>query len=106
MSKPIYAEEVAAVLRDAAAGRCSVRLSNPQATWEAVFAGDIEFRIGDWLITIFNDCDEVDYVDNVVSPDGRSAEYYDWADAGGGNPLDLLEAATIGELYEIFANAR
>lgn len=69
--------EVGEQIRRALRGEIEVRLVNPAWTWEAVFAGDVEFLFGDWRITIFNDCDSLDYVDNAIAPDGRIGTYAD-----------------------------
>lgn len=74
--------EVASVISDAIAGRILVTLADPSRTWDEVYAGNCEFKFGEWSITFFNDCDCVDYVDCATSPDGRSAEYDDWCKDG------------------------
>lgn len=47
-------------------------------SWDEVFAGEVEFRFCGWEITLFNDCDGLDYVDSVRAPDGRFGEFDDW----------------------------
>ncbi|MGH9560026.1 MAG: DUF7693 family protein, partial [Terracidiphilus sp.] len=47
-------------------------------SWKEVYAGDVRFRIGEYTVTIFNDCDELDYVDSAIAPDGREGEFDAW----------------------------
>ena len=91
----ITSGEVAAVLRSAIAGELPIALADPAWTWGMVFAGNIQYRIGGWVVTFFNDCDELDYVDSAEAPDGRVAECDDWGREssephGWVNPIDQL----------------
>ena len=91
----ITRQEVADVLKAAVAGEIPVRLVNPEQTWHVVYAGNMDFMLGDWRITIFNDCDELDYIDSVKAPDGREAEFEDLngedpVTSAYGDPLGLL----------------
>lgn len=41
-----------------------------------IYAGDVPYTASNgWRITIFNDCNEWDYVDQVIAPDGRSLSF-------------------------------
>ncbi|WP_456239027.1 DUF7693 family protein [Pseudomonas asplenii] len=40
-------------------------------TWDKLHAGMFTVDIDGWSVTIFNDCDELDYCEGCVSPDGR-----------------------------------
>jgi hypothetical protein len=41
-----------------------------------VYAGNVVYVSGNgWTLTIFNDANEFDYVDEVASPDGRVASF-------------------------------
>ena len=41
-----------------------------------IYAGNVPYRASNgWRITIFNDCNEWDYVDHVSAPDGRSLSF-------------------------------
>lgn len=44
-------------------------------TWNECYAGDCMFQVGNWQITIFIDVFDWDYIDNVVTPDGRKYDY-------------------------------
>lgn len=92
----ITSGEVAAILRSAIAGELPLVLADPEWTWARVYAGDIQYRIGGWVVTFFNDCDELDYVDSAESPDGRIAGCDEWCKEssephGWVNPLDQLD---------------
>lgn len=46
------------------------------------YCGDFWFTLSNgWRVSVFNDCDEWDYVSHVVAPDGR--ECRPWARSGG-----------------------
>lgn len=104
MIKP---DEVAAVLRQALLGS-AVQLSGLTERWAVVYCGNVQFLIGGWKITIFNDCDDLDYVDSAESPDGRRATYDDWWDetGEGRNPLELLNEKELSDLEELLRSAR
>jgi hypothetical protein len=43
---------------------------------QRVYAGNVVYRGSNgWVLTIFNDCNEYDYVDEVLTPDGRTIDY-------------------------------
>lgn len=94
MSNTLTAQEVADQLRKAIRGEIAFRLANPEWTWDRVYAGNCMFDVGDWRITIFNDCDECDYVAYAGAPDGRHARFEDWCreqpEAISFDPIDLL----------------
>lgn len=70
----LTAREVSQVLREAVFGRSQMRKTGPK-TWDEMFVGLFEIDIGGWRITIFNDCDELDYCERCVSPDGQLWEF-------------------------------
>lgn len=49
----------------------------------------MEVRIDGYKLAIFNDCNQVDYVDSATAPDGRIADFDDWM-IGNDEPVDLL----------------
>lgn len=56
--------------------RGEVTLRPVGETWDEVFAGNVEFEASNgWLLTVFNDCDSWDYIDEIRSNDGRSLKY-------------------------------
>jgi len=73
---PIPGEEIAELFRKAI--RREVKVAAIGQSWNDVYAGDVRFRIGDYTLNIFNDCDELDYVDSAIAPDGRTGDFDDW----------------------------
>ncbi|MGO8756955.1 MAG: hypothetical protein ACLQG3_02410 [Terracidiphilus sp.] len=49
-------------------------------SWNDVNSGNVRFRIGDYEVAIFNDCNELDYADSATAPDGRKGDFDDWWD--------------------------
>ena len=45
------------------------------SSWDEVHAGDVTFWCDQWKITIFNDCDDIDYTDSFTTPEGRTYSY-------------------------------
>ncbi|MCG3646526.1 hypothetical protein L9T92_24795, partial [Pseudomonas putida] len=66
---PLTARDVCQVLREAVFGRRTMTKIGSQS-WEQVYACHFEVDIEGWRITIYNDCDELDYCERCVSPDG------------------------------------
>jgi hypothetical protein len=83
----IPTDEIAAVLRAAALGEIPLVLDESRS-WKEIYCGNVSLRIGTWQVVVFNDCDTLDYVDAVQAPDGRTAEYDDWAATV--DPFDML----------------
>ena len=100
MTTAVKGEEVAEVLRKVIRGEVPIRLANPALTWNWVWCGNCEFLIGDWRMTFFNDCGELDYTDHVVAPDGRKTDYDDFYEAGDG--VELLSDEERACLVAIF----
>lgn len=51
--------------------------------------GNIEFVFRGWRATFFNDCGDLDYLDSVTAPDGRTANFEDWVSGENiNNPVD------------------
>lgn len=72
----IPVQEVIDVIKDAVNGK--VPIVPVRIEWNAQWCGDVPFMLGDWRIEFYNDCDELDYVERVAAPDGRTGEYNDW----------------------------
>jgi hypothetical protein len=95
----IMMEEVAEQYRKALRGEVAIRLADPE--WGS-FCGNVDFWFGDWRVTFFNDCDELDYTDSVTTLDGRRAEFDDWCDGYFiGCPLDLLNEDEYAALEQM-----
>ena len=102
----IPATEVAAQLRKAVSGEVAVKLFDATRNWNEAFAGDVAFLIGEWKVTFFNDCDELDYTDSAEAPDGRTAEFDDWhTEESITCPLNLLSTEEYNELERLLAAA-
>ena len=85
---PLSAREVCQVLRDAIFGR-RVMVRAGALTWDELYAGMFLFDIEGWSITIFNDCDELDYCEECICPVGRRWSF-DSGDRYGTDPVALL----------------
>lgn len=70
----LSAEQCLEVLKSIDLG---IRTVVPHACPHVVYAGNIEYVTDDgWKITVFNDCNEWDYVDSVQSPLGDTFECF------------------------------
>lgn len=101
----LTAAEVADQLRRAIRGEVPITLQPHWPTWDDVYAGNVEFVIGDWSVTIFNDCDELDYVDSATAPDGRTGECNEWWLAAH-DPLHGFTKEDSEKLTELLRTAR
>lgn len=66
----LTAREVYQVLREVVLGRRHMTKVGVQ-TWDEVYACHFVVDIEGWRITIYNDCDELDYCEQAVSPEGQ-----------------------------------
>ena len=82
------ARKVCQVLREVAFGRCMMVRACAQ-TWSELYAGMFMVDVEGWSMTIFNDCDELDYCEARVSADGRRWSF-DSGDRYGTYPVALL----------------
>lgn len=98
----VLAVEVADVLRRAIRGEIPVAIEG-EDNWAEVFSGNVVFWFADWCIVLFNDALDIDYVDEVTAPDGRSATFESWA--ADANPVDLLTIAEGHALSRVVENA-
>lgn len=100
-------EEVVEQFRKALHGEIKISLYDPNWNWDKMYAGNVGFWFGDYKIILFNDCDELDYTDSVVSPDGRYADYGDWNKEDFiGCPLNLLSEKELSSLEKILKEAK
>lgn len=83
----VSTEEVQQLLQRVGDGEIVPKLKNPEIDWENGF-GEIEFIVDGWEVVVYNDCFDFDYVDKVITPDGRTGEFDDWH--GDGQPDDWL----------------
>lgn len=99
-------EEVAEQYRKALRGEVPVKLADPEWSWERSYCGNVDFWFGDWKVTLFNDCAELDYTDSVTTPDGRQSEFDDWCKGEFiGCPLNLLDEDEYAALEQLVEQA-
>jgi hypothetical protein len=96
------ASEVTDLFRQALQGEIVVRLLG-RFSWQELSSGEVEYMFGDWQITFFNDCMDLDYVDSATSLDGRTGEYEDWEPE---NPVDKLTSIEYRALAAILESIK
>lgn len=84
----LSAREVCQVLREAIFGR-SVMSKVSHESWDEIHAGHFQVNVDDWELAIYNNCDQLDYCEQCVSPDGRRWSF-DSGDRFGTDPVALL----------------
>ena len=90
ITSPLTAHEVYQVLTDVLLGkRLMMRSSIP--SWNEIYHGLMPVEIDDWQLTLFNDCDTLDYCEYCRSPDGRVGTLELWQ-RDGPDPIDLMSA--------------
>lgn len=97
----LSAREVSQVLREAIFGR-SVMSKVGHESWDEIYAGHFQINVDGWEISIYNDCDQLDYCEQCVSPDGRHWSF-DSGDRFGTDPVALLstwEHQTLEQLLK------
>lgn len=96
----IAGQEIRELFRRAIRGE--VKIAALGKSWNDVYAGDVRFRIGDYEVVIFNDCNELDYADSATAADGRAGDFDDWWNSDT-EPVRLLtehEYAALEHLLE------
>lgn len=87
----LTAREVSQVLREVTVRqRAMVRVGNQ--TWDEVYACHFVVDIEGWRVTLYNDCDELDYCEECVSHDGRRWTF-DTDHRLGTDPVALLSTS-------------
>jgi hypothetical protein len=84
----LSAREVSQVLREAIFGRRAMSKVGRES-WDEIYAGHFQINVDGWEISIYNDCDQLDYCEQCVSPDGRHWSF-DSGDRFGTDPVALL----------------
>lgn len=75
---PLTARKVYQVLKDVALGtRAMTRACNQ--SWGEIYHGLMPVEIDGWHLTLFNDCDTLDYCEDCKAPDGRVGTLETWA---------------------------
>jgi len=75
---PLKIEEIADQLRRIAEGRVPISLALDRCGWDEW--GDVPFVSEGWIFTFFNDCDDLDYLDSAMAPDGRKIDFDQMSD--------------------------
>jgi hypothetical protein len=97
----LSAREVSQVLREVIFGR-SVMSKVGQQSWAHIYSGHFQVDVDGWRMSIYNDCDQLDYCEQCVSPDGRRWSFNS-GDRFGTNPIALLstwEHQTLEQLLK------
>ena len=94
--------EIAELFRKAI--RREVKIVAVGESWNHVYAGDVRFRVGDYTVVIFNDCNELDYVDSAIAPDGRVGDFDSWWDTKT-EPVKLLTPLEYQQLENLLEKA-
>lgn len=100
-TSPLPVREVCQVLTDVALGKRIMMRSSTQS-WGEIYHGLMSVEIDGWLLTLFNDCDTLDYCEYGRSPDGRVGTLELWQREGS-DPVELLSASEREQLEELLA---
>jgi len=84
----LSSREVCEVLREVVFERRTMTKVGAQ-TWDEVYASHFSVDVEGWRITLYNDCDELDYCEECTSPNGRRW-CFDSGDRFGTDPVALL----------------
>ncbi|WP_439899669.1 DUF7693 family protein [Pseudomonas reactans] len=85
---PLSAREVCQILREVTFERRTMTKVS-LASWDEIYAGHFVVSVEGWRISIYNDCDTLDYCEECVSPEGRRWSF-DAGDRFGTDPIALL----------------
>lgn len=83
----IPGQEIAELFRRALRGE--VKIFTVGASWTDIYASNVEVRIDGYKLVIFNDCNQFDYVDHAIAPDGREGDFDDWFNSDT-DPVQML----------------
>lgn len=86
----LSAREICQVLRKVTFGRRRMTKVH-QPSWDEVYAGHFRVDIDGWQVSIFNDCDTLDYCEECLSPDGRRWTF-NAGDRYGTDPVSMLSS--------------
>lgn len=84
----LTARDVCQVLREVTFGRRAMTKMGNQ-TWDEVYACHFVVDIDGWRISLYNDCDTLDYCQEAVTPEGQRWAF-DPGDRYGTDPVALL----------------
>lgn len=100
-TSPLTALEVSQMLTDVALGKRIMTRSSIQS-WNEIYHGLMPVEIDGWLLTLFNDCDTLDYCEYCRSPDGRVAMLELWQ-RDGVDPVEILSVWEREQLERLLA---
>lgn len=96
LQSELDAREVYQLLKDVALG--IRKMTNAGETcWNQVYSGNATFNVDGWKVTLYNDCGELDYCDECVSPNGRVGTFETWSRFGT-DPIQLLSQWERGQI--------
>lgn len=97
----LTALEVCQVLTDAALGKRIMMRSTIQS-WNEIYHGLMPIEIEGWRLTLFNDCDTLDYCEYCRSSDGRVGTLELWL-RDGVDPVELMSSRERERLEQLLA---
>lgn len=97
----LTAREICQVLMDVALGERIMMRRSGQSCVE-IYHGLMPVEIDGWQLTLFNDCDTLDYCEYCRSPDGRVGTLELWQ-RDGADPVELLSAWEREQLERLLA---
>ena len=100
-TSPLTAREVYQVLTDVVLGKRLMMRSSIQS-WNEIYHGLMPIKIEGWRLTLFNDCDTLDYCEYCRSPDGRVGTLELWQHDGA-DPVDLMSDWEHEQLESLLA---
>ncbi|WP_448118803.1 DUF7693 family protein [Pseudomonas serbica] len=100
-TSPLTAREVCQVLTDVALGKRIMMQSSIQS-WNEIYHGLMPVEIDGWRLTLFNDCDTLDYCEYCRSPDGRVGTLELWL-RDGVDPVELMSSRERERLEQLLA---
>jgi hypothetical protein len=95
------ASEVSQVLSDVALSKRIMMRSSTQS-WSEIYHGLMPVEIDGWQLTLFNDCDTLDYCEYCRSPHGRVGTLELWQ-RDGADPVELMSAWDREQLERLLA---
>ena len=98
----ITAEEVVVLLRRVISGE--LKIVAVGASWDDIYAGNVRVRIDGYKLVIFNDCNQLDYVDSITAADGRHGDSDHWF-LSNTEPVDLMTDEEGTELERLLMEA-
>jgi hypothetical protein len=101
----VIRDRVVDLLRSISAGNTTLSLAPGERYWGEVNCGDVRFVADGWSLVLFNDCDDLDYVDSVVTPEGEAFGFDDLL-IGISCPLDDLTGDESAALAIIVSQIR